>query len=363
MKCGIVGLPNVGKSTLFNCLSSAKAQAANYPFCTIEPNVGQVTVPDHRLERLSELVNPERVQPANVEIVDIAGLVRGASKGEGLGNQFLGNIRETNAIIHVLRCFENENVTHVDGSVDPIRDKETIDTELQLKDLDTIEKRLDKAKKMAKSGEKEAKLNVSTLERLIAFVLEGRNVRGFESSEREQELIKEMQLLTDKPVLYLCNVDESAAKSGNAYVDRVVEMAAAEGAGCIHIAVSTESDIAELETYEEKQLFLEELGLEDAGVNRVIRAAYELLNLQTYFTAGVKEVRAWTIKKNFTAPQAAGVIHTDFEKGFIRAEVISYSDYDALGSENAVKEAGKMRVEGKEYIVQDGDVMHFRFNV
>ena len=363
MKCGIVGLPNVGKSTLFNCLSSAKAQAANYPFCTIEPNVGQVTVPDHRLERLSELVNPERVQPANVEIVDIAGLVRGASKGEGLGNQFLGNIRETNAIIHVLRCFENENVTHVDGSVDPIRDKETIDTELQLKDLDTIEKRLDKAKKMAKSGEKEAKLNVSTLERLIAFVLEGRNVRGFESSEREQELIKEMQLLTDKPVLYLCNVDESAAKSGNAYVDRVVEMAATEGAGCIHIAVSTESDIAELETYEEKQLFLEELGLEDAGVNRVIRAAYELLNLQTYFTAGVKEVRAWTIKKNFTAPQAAGVIHTDFEKGFIRAEVISYSDYDALGSENAVKEAGKMRVEGKEYIVQDGDVMHFRFNV
>ena len=363
MKCGIVGLPNVGKSTLFNCLSSAKAQAANYPFCTIEPNVGQVTVPDYRLERLSELVNPERVQPANVEIVDIAGLVRGASKGEGLGNQFLGNIRETNAIIHVLRCFENENVTHVDGSVDPIRDKETIDTELQLKDLDTIEKRLEKAKKMAKSGEKEAKLNVSTLERLIAFVLEGRNVRGFESSEREQELIKEMQLLTDKPVLYLCNVDESAAKSGNAYVDRVVEMAAAEGAGCIHIAVSTESDIAELETYEEKQLFLEELGLEDAGVNRVIRAAYELLNLQTYFTAGVKEVRAWTIKKNFTAPQAAGVIHTDFEKGFIRAEVISYSDYDALGSENAVKEAGKMRVEGKEYIVQDGDVMHFRFNV
>lgn len=363
MKCGIVGLPNVGKSTLFNCLSSAKAQAANYPFCTIEPNVGQVTVPDYRLERLSELVNPERVQPANVEIVDIAGLVRGASKGEGLGNQFLGNIRETNAIIHVLRCFENENVTHVDGSVDPIRDKETIDTELQLKDLDTIEKRLDKAKKMAKSGEKEAKLNVSTLDRLIAFVLEGRNVRGFESSEREQELIKEMQLLTDKPVLYLCNVDESAAKSGNAYVDRVVEMAAAEGAGCIHIAVSTESDIAELETYEEKQLFLEELGLEDAGVNRVIRAAYELLNLQTYFTAGVKEVRAWTIKKNFTAPQAAGVIHTDFEKGFIRAEVISYSDYDVLGSENAVKEAGKMRVEGKEYIVQDGDVMHFRFNV
>lgn len=363
MKCGIVGLPNVGKSTLFNCLSSAKAQAANYPFCTIEPNVGQVTVPDVRLERLSELVNPERVQPANVEIVDIAGLVRGASKGEGLGNQFLGNIRETNAIIHVLRCFENDNVTHVDGSVDPIRDKETIDTELQLKDLETIEKRLEKAKKMSKSGEKEAKLNVETLERLVQYVEEGRNVRGFDRNDRETLLLKEMQLLTDKPVLYLCNVDESSAKTGNAHVEEVQTMATEEGAGCIHIAVSTESDIAELETYEEKQMFLEELGLEDAGVNRVIRAAYELLNLQTYFTAGVKEVRAWTIKKGMTAPQAAGVIHSDFEKGFIRAEVISYSDYDQLGSESAVKEAGKMRVEGKEYIVHDGDVMHFRFNV
>ena len=363
MKCGIVGLPNVGKSTLFNCLSSAKAQAANYPFCTIEPNVGQVTVPDVRLERLSELVNPERVQPANVEIVDIAGLVRGASKGEGLGNQFLGNIRETNAIIHVLRCFENDNVTHVDGSVDPIRDKETIDTELQLKDLETIEKRLEKAKKMSKSGEKEAKLNVETLERLVQYVEEGRNVRGFDRNDRETLLLKEMQLLTDKPVLYLCNVDESSAKTGNAHVEAVQSMATEEGAGCIHIAVSTESDIAELETYEEKQMFLEELGLEDAGVNRVIRAAYELLNLHTYFTAGVKEVRAWTIKKGMTAPQAAGVIHSDFEKGFIRAEVISYSDYDQLGSESAVKEAGKMRVEGKEYIVHDGDVMHFRFNV
>ena len=364
MKCGIVGLPNVGKSTLFNCLSSAKAQAANYPFCTIEPNVGQVTVPDARLERLSELVDPERVQPANVEIVDIAGLVRGASKGEGLGNQFLGNIRETNAIIHVLRCFENENVTHVDGTVNPIRDKETIDTELQLKDLETIEKRLEKAKKMSKSGEKEAKLNVETLGRLLTYVMEGRNVRGFaRDNDREVVLIKEMQLLTDKPVLYLCNVDEASAKDGNAHVEAVRAMAEGEGAGCIHIAVSTESDIAELETYDEKQMFLEELGLEDAGVNRVIRAAYELLNLQTYFTAGVKEVRAWTIKKGMTAPQAAGVIHSDFEKGFIRAEVISYSDYDQLGSENAVKEAGKMRVEGKEYVVSDGDVMHFRFNV
>ena len=363
MKCGIVGLPNVGKSTLFNCLSSAKAQAANYPFCTIEPNVGQVTVPDYRLERLAELVNPEKVQAANVEIVDIAGLVRGASKGEGLGNQFLGNIRETNAIIHVLRCFENENVTHVDGSIDPIRDKETIDIELQLKDLETVEKRLEKAKKMAKSGEKEAKLNVETLERLCAFLMESKNVRGFDRSERESELLKEMQLLTDKPVLYLCNVEESAAREGNDHVERVRVMAAEENAGCLHIAVSTESDIAELETYEEKQLFLEELGLEDAGVNRVIRAAYNLLQLQTYFTAGVKEVRAWTIKRDCTAPQAAGVIHSDFENGFIRAEVISFNDYDQYGSENAVKEAGRMRVEGKEYLVQDGDVMHFRFNV
>ncbi|HCP41281.1 MAG TPA: redox-regulated ATPase YchF, partial [Cryomorphaceae bacterium] len=295
--------------------------------------------------------------------VDIAGLVRGASKGEGLGNQFLGNIRETNAIIHVLRCFENENVTHVEGSVDPIRDKEIIDIELQLKDLETAEKRLEKAKKMGKSGGKEAKLNVATLERLVNFLMEGKNVRGFDRTDRERALLKEMQLLTDKPVLYLCNVDEGSAKEGNAYVERVRIMANEERAGCLHIAVSTESDIAELETYEEKYIFLQELGLEDTGVNRVIRAAYDLLQLQTYFTAGEKEVRAWTIKNDFTAPQAAGVIHSDFEKGFIRAEVISYYDYDNLGSEHSVKEAGKMRVEGKEYVVKDGDIMHFRFNV
>lgn len=363
MKCGIVGLPNVGKSTLFNCLSSAKAQAANYPFCTIEPNVGQVIVPDARLERLEELVKPERVQAANVEIVDIAGLVRGASKGEGLGNQFLANIRETHAIIHVLRCFENENITHVDGSIDPIRDKETIDIELQLKDLETVEKRLEKAKKMAKSGSKEAKDEVALIEAMKAHLEAGKSIRGFDRNAITAPIISEMSLLTDKPVLYLCNVDESSAKSGNDHVERVRAMAAEEGAGVLHIAVSTESDIADLDDYEEKQMFLEELGLEDAGVNRVIRAAYDLLNLQTYFTAGVKEVRAWTIKKGMTAPQAAGVIHTDFEKGFIRAEVIAYADYSELGSENAVKEAGKMRVEGKDYIVQDGDVMHFRFNV
>jgi GTP-binding protein YchF len=364
MKCGIVGLPNVGKSTLFNCLSNAKAQSANFPFCTIEPNVGMVTVPDHRLQKLEELVNPQKVQPATVEIVDIAGLVKGASKGEGLGNQFLANIRECNAIIHVLRCFENDNITHVDGSINPLRDKETIETELQLKDLDTLEKRLEKHQKMARTGNKEEQKNVAFLQDLKNHLEQGKSIRAYaDRSEEEQELLAEIQFLTDKPVLYLCNVDEASAKAGNSWVKQVQDMAQNEGAEVIYLAAATEADIAELEDYEERQMFLDDLGLEEPGVNRVIRTAYHLLNLQTYFTAGEKEVRAWTIKKGFTAPQAAGVIHTDFEKGFIRAEVIKYQDFAQLGSEVAVREAGKQSVEGKEYVVQDGDVMHFRFNV
>jgi len=363
MKCGIVGLPNVGKSTLFNCLSNAKAQSANFPFCTIEPNVGTVNVPDSRLEVLESLVNPERVLPATVEIVDIAGLVKGASRGEGLGNQFLGNIRECNALLHVIRCFDNPNVVHVDGNVNPLRDKETIDFELQLKDLDTLEKRVDKAKKAAKSGGREALREVDMAERIKKHLEQGKNVRGFDRTEEEQVWIDEYQLLTEKPVLYVCNVDEAAAASGNDYVQQVRAMAATEKAGVMFLAAAVEADIAELESYDERNLFLTDLGLEEPGVNKVIRAAYSLLDLQTYFTAGVKEVRAWTVPVGATAPQAAGVIHTDFEKGFIRAEVISYSDYVQYKSEAAAKEVGRMRVEGKEYIVQDGDVMHFRFNV
>lgn len=363
MKCGIVGLPNVGKSTLFNCLSNAKAQSANFPFCTIEPNVGMVTVPDSRLSKLEELVNPEKVLPATVEIVDIAGLVKGASKGEGLGNKFLGNIRECNAIIHVLRCFENDNITHVDGSIDPIRDKETIDIELQLKDLENLEKRADKSRKAARTGNKSEQAAVDLFDRLTQHLEQGKSVRGFERTEDEQPIVDECQFLTDKPILYLCNVDDAAAKDGNEWVGKVKEMAKEENAEVIYLAAATEADIAELESFEERQMFLEDIGLEEAGVNKVIRAAYDLLNLQTYFTAGVKEVRAWTIKKGFTAPQAAGVIHSDFEKGFIRAEVIAYEDYAQYGSEPAVREAGKLGVEGKEYVVKDGDVMHFRFNV
>lgn len=364
MKAGIVGLPNVGKSTLFNCLSNAKAQSANFPFCTIEPNIGVVNVPDSRLEKLESLVNPERVIPATVEIVDIAGLVKGASKGEGLGNQFLGNIRETDAIIHVLRCFDNDNIVHVDGSVNPIRDKETIDMELQLKDLETVEKKLDKVKRAAKTGNKEAQKEESVLLKLKGGLESGVSVRAIDiDKELRIEYVKPLQFITDKPVMYVCNVDEGAAASGNDYVEEVKKKVADENAEVVVLAVGTEADITELETYDERQMFLEDLGLEEPGSAKLIRGAYRLLNLETYFTAGEKEVRAWTIPIGATAPQAAGVIHTDFEKGFIRAEVISYSDYVSFGSETKVKEAGKMRVEGKEYIVKDGDVMHFRFNV
>ncbi len=364
LKCGIVGLPNVGKSTLFNCLSSAKAQAANFPFCTIEPNVGVITVPDERLTRLAEIVHPGRIVPATCEIVDIAGLVKGASKGEGLGNKFLGNIRETDAIIHVLRCFEDDNITHVDGTINPIRDKEIIDTELQLKDLETIEAKLAKQQKAAAAGNKEAKIEVSVMEAYKAALVQGKNARTvtFESKD-EQDAARNLFLLTSKPVLYVCNVDEASAKSGNDYTRSIEALAAQEGAEAMVIAAKTEEDIAELESYEDKQMFLEELGLEESGVNRLIKKAYSLLNLQTFITAGEMEVKAWTYHKGWKAPQCAGVIHTDFEKGFIRAEVIKYEDYLQYGSEAAVREAGKLGVEGKDYVVQDGDIMHFRFNV
>ena len=364
MKAGIVGLPNVGKSTLFNCLSNAKAQSANFPFCTIEPNIGVVNVPDPRLERLESLVQPVKVVPATVEIVDIAGLVRGASKGEGLGNQFLSNIRETDAILHVLRCFDNDNIVHVDGSVDPLRDKETIDLELQLKDLETVEKRLEKVVRAARTGNKEAIKEQKVLQQVQEGLSSATSVRALSITDDDRfAYVKTMQLLTDKSVLYVCNVDESSAVSGNAYVEQVRKIAAVEQADVLVLAVSTEADINELDTYEERQLFLDDLGLTEPGAAKLIRAAYAMLNLHTYFTAGPKEVRAWTVLKGATAPQAASVIHTDFEKGFIRAEVISYTDYDNYESEVKVKEAGKMRVEGKDYIVQDGDIMHFRFNV
>ena len=363
MKAGIVGLPNVGKSTLFNCLSNAKAQSANFPFCTIEPNIGIINVPDKRLEKLEELVSPEKVIPATVEIVDIAGLVKGASKGEGLGNQFLANIRETDAILHVLRCFDDDNIVHVEGSVDPVRDKEIIDLELQLKDLETVEKKLEKNNRLAKTGNKEALKESSILKKIIDHLHSFKPVRSLDFSNDDKDFVDSLQLITNKPVLYLCNVDELSALKGNNHVDNLKFSLKNENADVMILAVGTEADINELESYEDRQAFLLDIGLSEPGSSKLIKSAYDLLNLQTYFTAGKKEVRAWTIEKGMTAPKAAGVIHSDFEKGFIRAEVISFNNFVKYGSESKARDAGKLNIEGKDYVLSDGDIMHFRFNV